>query len=552
MTGRFMSLRNRANGSLVYAAALLASGQFVLSGQFADLATNGDGTTLYFASSTRPKASTLSLHSKIYRWSARDGVLLFAEQPTEDFDGCAYRCFFELRAPQVSADGAVVAYTGARPQSTNRFCPAVEPNQATVLAGGESLNLPGGVALSRNGRYAVTAPADGAANRYHVITDLATGRSVLADGAFNGWALRVTDTGAVISPQTTAILLTERDGRTRVIRTAQAVDNAAIDRMGRTIVYTTRFGRSNPGRIAALDVKSGSETELDTGLSPAIAGVSGDGATVYYLDDKGSGGLQLFAVSATGGGARQVTRIRGGVSGVAVSDDGRSAFLTVENGLLRIDIPSGEATQILPPTPLITAAYRGGLPPQTTIAPAGAVMALWGAGLHQAVDATFCGVAVGLLDAPAGAMPSARFRIPWDVAEGPCLAVMRTASPLESTIRLDVRKYDPQFIHDDTLYLLYHEKFAGIVAAGAPSRPDEVISFYMTGLGPADAEGRVGAGFSCAVDSVPADLTYAGVAPGVEGFYQVNLRVPSISAGAATLACGFGAERQAVAPLWVR
>ena len=79
----------------------------------------------------------------------------------------------------------------------------------------------------------------------------------------------------------------------------------------------------------------------------------------------------------------------------------------------------------------------------------------------------------------------------------------------------------------------------------------------MTGLGPVDMAGLVSAGFWCKIDSLAAEVLYAGLAPGAVGFYQVNVRVPRVALSSApftsaSLVCGFNDDLQAAAPLWLK
>src|SRR5258707_290108 len=83
--------------------------------------------------------------------------------------------------------------------------------------------------------------------------------------------------------------------------------------------------------------------------------------------------------------------------------------------------------------------------------------------------------------------------------------------------------------------------FWGILlpAVVSPAHPGEVIVAYMTGLGPVDDNGEVKSGFSCSFDSAQGDILYAGLAPGLTGSYQVNIRVPNLHSSLASLFCGW-------------
>lgn len=89
----------------------------------------------------------------------------------------------------------------------------------------------------------------------------------------------------------------------------------------------------------------------------------------------------------------------------------------------------------------------------------------------------------------------------------------------------------------------------------APARPGEVLTFYGTGFGavtPGEARiaGEIAQGQSALVTPVefrigdrPAELTYAGLAPGLVGVYQFNVRVPEgLERGAAAVSVRQGGE----------
>lgn len=66
------------------------------------------------------------------------------------------------------------------------------------------------------------------------------------------------------------------------------------------------------------------------------------------------------------------------------------------------------------------------------------------------------------------------------------------------------------------------------VSSDNPASAGEVVLLYATGLGDVNAAGFVTAPVDITVDNIPADVQYAGVAPGYPGVYQVNFTVPDI------------------------
>ena len=224
-----------------------------------------------------------------------------------------------------------------------------------------------------------------------------------------------------------------------------------------------------------------------------------------------------------------------------VSGDGLVAYAVTGGGrLLRIDVTSGTSTELAPDPPFLGAAYRG-IPPATTIAAAGSVMSLAGSGLSRTRQLTFCGQPVPFQIQTVN-LELVQFQVPWDAPEGPCQVVVQNDSPFEHGLNLEVRKLDPQFVGYPTAFL-EHQGFAGPVTEGSPTHPGETIVAYMTGLGPVGASGQLTMpGFACRFDGVPGTVSYAGLAPGYTGFYQVNVPVPELSPRLISLACGWDVE----------
>ena len=95
-----------------------------------------------------------------------------------------------------------------------------------------------------------------------------------------------------------------------------------------------------------------------------------------------------------------------------------------------------------------------------------------------------------------------------------------------------------------------------LVTPQRPLRPGELVYFYATGLGPVDANpgngnggpsnplARVRSAPSVLIDSVQAEVLFAGLAPAFAGVYQVNIRVaPSVRSGPREMVLSVGAVR---------
>jgi uncharacterized protein (TIGR03437 family) len=251
----------------------------------------------------------------------------------------------------------------------------------------------------------------------------------------------------------------------------------------------------------------------------------------------------LYLIGVDGSDQRQVGSPTVG-GGAIISGNGTTIYAdAAEGGLLKIDVASGKATEFAPATPLIAAVYRP-YPPATTIAAVGSVLTLYGPELAAVKQVSFCGQPVSLLHGN-----YLQFQVPFDLPNETCQAVVQTASPFESAVTLTVQQYDPQFVAGGSVF---HGDFSGPISSISPAHPGEVIVTYMTGLGPVDQNGLLTKpGFFCDVDSVPANVLYAGLAPGYLGTYQLNIQVPDVSDSAPSLTCGWDALTEAATSLWL-
>ena len=532
--------------SIAIATAVFAAGigtvQPAGAQAFQGLSTTGDGSVLYFSSPDRIAGSGESLHSKIFRWDATNGFQLVAEvADTGTSVGCTTANFYQLSSPQVSADGTVLAYTGSRPAVDARYCAPSEPNQGMVQQNGMDRTFTGSLGLSPDGRYVITTPADAITNGYHFVTDLQSGSAAIVSGAFNGDRRRITDDAAVLTTEPSALVLTDRFGGTRVWQTQMAVSDAIVDQSGKTLVYLTAIGPNHPGAISAIDVATGTEKEIFTGFSFGNLYLTADGSKLLFTNGAGSG-VYLYLIGVDGSGQRQVAMAN--VGDAVLSGDGSVVYAnSADGGLTRIDVASGNATELAPDTPIVIAAYRP-YPPATTVAAVGSVITLYGPGPAGVQQVTFCGQPVSFSKGQ-----FLQFQVPWNLPNQTCDAIVQTTSPFEAAISLTVQQYDPQFVTDGNgSALLYHGNFSGPVDAAAPAQAGEVVVAYMTGLGPVDQNGMLSKpGFFCRFDFTQANLSYVGLAPGLTGFYQVNVEVPDLSEASGTLTCGWDVSTEASA-----
>jgi uncharacterized protein (TIGR03437 family) len=140
-------------------------------------------------------------------------------------------------------------------------------------------------------------------------------------------------------------------------------------------------------------------------------------------------------------------------------------------------------------------------------------------------------------------------QIPWELPLANTPIEIDTDSPFGSltyAILLDAVEFFFRMDGNSWIPVALHEDLRGLVSQSDPAVPNEEVQFYMTGLGPVSPVVPLGEAapvspaaivirpLQCAVRSATPAGTYfvnpvtefAGLAPGLAGVYQVNLRMP--------------------------
>jgi len=142
-------LSTAAKSNLVHKIALVLAAIPAFGQGFRQLATNRDGSALYFSSPLRLKGTDQYFHPKIFSWDAANGIRLFEQRaadipfpPPILYSGTL---FFSLVAPDVSIDNSTVAFTGIRSCHLTDICVVeIEEYQSTIYASGQtSFTVPG-------------------------------------------------------------------------------------------------------------------------------------------------------------------------------------------------------------------------------------------------------------------------------------------------------------------------------------------------------------------------------------------------------------------------
>jgi uncharacterized protein (TIGR03437 family) len=272
-------------------------------------------------------------------------------------------------------------------------------------------------------------------------------------------------------------------------------------------------------------------------------------------------GVNRYTINADGSGGAELAQVGLGASGFvgAAVDAAAPAAYEIYFGTPMPPV-AGTGVFLHPRGVVCTASYA---PAGTPVAP-GEFVTLFGSNLarsaQQTSAATFPlvlnGVTVAFNGIPAAVYAVAPDRIytivPYGL-QGPTAKV--TVSNLDGTssVTVPVAASTPGVFSLDQsgagAGAILHSNFS-VVTDQSPARKGEVVAIYLTGLGkvtPAVADGRGGAanplsrtnippGSTCDSNSLcvliggkPAEILYAGLAPGLPGVYQINATVPTIA-----------------------
>ena len=135
------------------------------------------------------------------------------------------------------------------------------------------------------------------------------------------------------------------------------------------------------------------------------------------------------------------------------------------------------------------------------------------------------------------------YQIPWEMPLGnTSLQVVRGPTPVEQTTQLAIQRVATA----DAVGAPVRADFSALVDPIHPAQPGEVVVLYLTGLGgvsPSVPNGSPGPASPLSVVSNPVavvqsggasqpmgevlEILYQGLAPGLTGIYQVNVRLPA-------------------------
>jgi uncharacterized protein (TIGR03437 family) len=313
-----------------------------------------------------------------------------------------------------------------------------------------------------------------------------------------------------------------------------------MDRNARWILAEHKERR----RLYAADVVSQRSWQIGPDDRESYDGsISADGQWVLYISVIGTV-PQLFFSRVDGSDWRQLTIGDEGVQDATLSHDGRVAFgVTGRGSLLRIDTASGAAQEWVGPTPRDLKL--------TAVPSPGSLNFLTGTGLADGegiasppLPEEISGVRLTVNGVPMLLHSVSRnhiaFQIPWELpVSGDASLVLSTGTGyFETSIPVSLTPGIP------TAHAVVHEDFGALVTGTNPASAGEVVHLYATGLGP--VKPPVSSGVQASVgelsvlttpwvfvwnaflpDGSPAEVLFAGLAPGMIGIYQMDVRIPA-------------------------
>ncbi|MBS1855127.1 MAG: hypothetical protein JST11_07165 [Acidobacteria bacterium] len=469
--------------------------------------------------------------------------------------------YYLISHPQFSRDGAVFAFMGRRVCLDGKGCLNIKLAQTTVRTSRQSFAFEGRGWLSGNGRFLLIQPEESPDNSDRPgLVDLETGQRQTVPAEAGASAGYRESTGRMVADDGTAVL----DGCAgtalcifragNLIRVPEVAGiEPVIDAGGRNIVYTAKAA-SGTQYLRAYDLATGQDRMFvqpngDTN-APAI---SADGKRVMFLStaqwgtNNPPGSVQLYAINLDGTGFMELTSGSepNGIEQYTMSDDGQVAWYAAGGRLVRLDLSAGEVAHTV---------FRPAIADLSPTLVPGSAVTLPGAQLSGGI------VRVNGIDAPllSATQDSITFQVPWDVqpdAPATLQVVTNAGTSEEATADAQTspvaarpwlipaapcQRPNPCSLGGGAI----HQDWSAYVTPDNPARPGEIVHLYGTGFGPvapggitgipapADTPAQVLAKPTCTGDpESPITLLYLGLAPGLVGYYQMDVQLPAVFNG---------------------
>jgi uncharacterized protein (TIGR03437 family) len=530
-------------------------GQYLPNVPFSNLVTTRDGQTLYFSSPASLRGDNEFPFQKIFRIDPAGVHLAVQLDRVETFGGPNFTTFYLAIEPDVSADGSVFSHVARRTCQGGSSCAFAELYQSHVTARGSEIQYSGRTRLSRDGRYALRYGSTGIvfpSDPVPALIDLATGEHTPVPGRIPE-GRQVASGGTVLTFSGVSWILWNKAG-SRAVAIANPVSRALLSDNAALIAYESPLP-SNERQLFLYDVASRDTTLVDQGLNDFDASLSDDGRLVCYLRDS-----QVILYDRNTASRLLLPAIPEGVREAVLSGDGSTVWEATTLGrIVRMDAGSGDAQQVIPRTPWIAQVDGAPVP--------GSLNWARGSGLSFASASPLpplpefipefdggVGVIVGSTPAKLRRISPTeiQYQIPFEMPPGTYrLSLLPNDSPFDQPLSITVVPYSPKpatSLSGETV--IAHANFSALINDQSPAHPGEVVHIYFTGLGQVSPPLASGAAAPVgplspvqqnpACQSTPAsEILFAGMAPGMVGIYQVDIRLPSQASGLTNNGNGF-------------
>lgn len=534
--------------------------------QISSLSTNAVGDEVYFTTYLRPIDSNHGPREKAYRWTT-DGISLVADSARFEL--------IERASPALGGDA--LAISRSTPCNTGDSCISFLQEYSELRTIVRSRDLPGHIEPAPRGPYAQLTRQSGwgpvpseafLAQRLQRVRldDWTAEPEPLGDWpAYAGrW---IADDGTMLGAGWRLLAI---DGEETPLGPAAPAGQplpevAFLAHDASFVAYqlsdVESLGPDSSSGELRLRFRDGSDVSL--GVIGRLVDLSKDSSTLLYLSDV-DGAPQAFTLSVPGGAERQETREPLGVDAAAINGDASVVFVASGGRLLRIS--EGRVDALLGPLPDFD---RGAVSPPNSY-PARSQMSPGSTyrqyGAHLASTVTIApepagdvldGVSIQVGETSAAILWTSPleigFQVPWETPPNghDHLIVSHRTSGWEAVVfyPFERRLASPATPEMDGVNLAVHQGFDRLVTREDPARPGEYVHVYAAGLGPVSPP--VPTGVAAPLDSlstltmacdwqttagprfrdrVPADVVFAGLAPGLVGFYQVVWRIPDAMA----------------------
>ncbi|MDX2267099.1 MAG: hypothetical protein NW208_03270 [Bryobacter sp.] len=532
--------------------------------QVISMATNQDGSQLWFTSAVRPVGLTLDQGEHLWRWDGQRVQLVASPNRARD----ARTIFRVATGPRPGQ----VAWEEYRPCLFGAGCGFRNLHTSQIRRGLELQDYLGPLQFSEDGRYFYNYRTDaenlGDARFSHNVEDWETGQRNtlsapgLADPSLQMTGRWITNDGSVLVDGPNGLVLVARSGEeTRFgpfsFREFSRLPGAArpvyVDPQGRFITFFD-------GKNIVLRDRTLNEVVIAKG--DRLQGATANGEVVYLARSE-DGIDQFLAYSYLTAQTRVIAKLNASEgtaieTGLLSRDESTIYLLLTQGDILRI---RGKARTMLrgygrritsPPN------FNGLVSSFTALdawAPGGTHF-LDGRNLDgAAIQSDFGPLSILyansqrlIFEVPAGYSPTPR------CAEDCPFVRLQFPGNLELPLRSyglvpfnrALQEAIPLISESpgDPLRYLIHGDWRGPVTESDPAQPGDIVHFYAVNLVPVN--GRISCQAMLSDPPVGAlEVLYAGTAPGLIGIQQVSLRLPLIDA----LVLGIRCERSLFVPI---